>query len=46
MYDSAEERSQAIAYVSSVITVSNIIYPVLGGIVGTLHWRAVFCLYD
>ncbi|MFM7365844.1 MAG: MFS transporter [Cuspidothrix sp.] len=45
MYDSAEERSQAIAYVSSVITVSNIIYPVLGGIVGTLHWRAVFCLY-
>lgn len=45
MYDSTEERSQAIAYVSSVITVSNIIYPVLGGIVGTLHWRAVFCLY-
>ncbi|MFM7406696.1 MAG: MFS transporter [Cuspidothrix sp.] len=45
MYDSAQERSQAIAYVSSVITVSNIIYPVLGGIVGTLHWRAVFCLY-
>jgi predicted MFS family arabinose efflux permease len=45
IYDSAEERSQAIAYVSSVITVSNIIYPVLGGIVGTLHWRAVFCLY-
>ncbi|WP_217359284.1 MFS transporter [Anabaena sp. UHCC 0204] len=45
MYDSSEERSQAIAYVSSVLTVSNIIYPVLAGLVGGFHWRLVFCLY-
>jgi predicted MFS family arabinose efflux permease len=45
MYDSNEERSQAIAYVSSVLTVSNIIYPVIAGLVGGFHWRLVFCLY-
>lgn len=45
MYDSPEERSQAIAYVASVLTVSNIIYPVLAGLVGGFHWRLVFCLY-
>jgi MFS transporter, ACDE family, multidrug resistance protein len=45
MYDSHEERSQAIAYVASVLTVSNIIYPVLGGLVGSVNWRLVFCLY-
>ncbi|MGJ3249444.1 MAG: MFS transporter [Elainellaceae cyanobacterium] len=40
-----EARVQAIAYVASALTLANIIYPLLGGWVGSIHWRLVFSLY-
>lgn len=45
IYPSESDRSQAIAYVATVLTLANIVYPVLAGIVGSWHWRGVFLLY-
>lgn len=40
-----EARSRAIAYTSSALTLANIVYPLLGGWVGAIHWQWAFCLY-
>lgn len=40
-----EERIRAIAYISSTITLANIVYPLLGGLLGAIHWRLAFGLY-
>ncbi|MBD2103866.1 MFS transporter [Leptolyngbya sp. FACHB-261] len=40
-----EDRSQAIAYVSSTLTLANIVYPLLGGWLGAIHWQWAFYLY-
>ncbi|NES81621.1 MAG: MFS transporter, partial [Moorea sp. SIO2B7] len=40
-----KERSQAIAYVSTALTLGNIIFPVLAGLAGVVHWRLAFSLY-
>lgn len=45
MYPSDEERSQAIAYATSAITFSNILYPILAGWLGSYNWRFAFGLY-
>ena len=44
-YESATARSQAIAYVATVLTLANIVYPILAGFIGSWHWRWVFGLY-
>ncbi|NEO26890.1 MAG: MFS transporter, partial [Kamptonema sp. SIO4C4] len=44
-YSSGEARTQAIAYVASSLALSNIFYPILGGLVGLIHWRVAFALY-
>lgn len=44
MYEGSA-RSQALAYATSAITITGILFPLLGGIVGTSHWQFVFCLY-
>ncbi|MGK7928221.1 MAG: MFS transporter [Spirulina sp.] len=44
-YQSAEARAQAIAYVSSVLAIANIIYPISSGLLGLLGWRVSFLLY-
>lgn len=40
-----ETRSQVIAYVSSTISLSNIVYPLTAGLLGLIHWRWAFALY-
>ncbi len=45
MYQSEEARAQAIAYVASALTLANIVYPVLAGLIGGWHWRWAFGLY-
>lgn len=42
---SGEKRTQAIAYVASALTLANIIYPLLGGWLGSIHWRLAFAAY-
>lgn len=44
-YDSDAARTQAITYVAVVLTLANILYPVLAGVIGSWHWRWVFSLY-
>jgi len=40
-----EARSQALGYATSTLTITGILFPLLGGAVGTSHWRFAFCLY-
>ncbi len=44
-YETESARSQAIAYVATVLTLANIVYPILAGLIGSWHWRWVFALY-
>lgn len=41
----ADERSQVLAYISSTISLASIIYPLLGGWVGSFNWQWAFYLY-
>ncbi|MBF2000384.1 MAG: MFS transporter [Synechococcales cyanobacterium M58_A2018_015] len=45
LYRQEEERSQAIALASSTISLANIAYPLLAGLVGATNWRWAFYLY-
>jgi len=40
-----ETRAQVIAYATAVLTVAGIIFPLLGGGLGSIHWRYAFALY-
>lgn len=40
-----EARIQAIAYVASTLTLANIVYPLMGGWIGSIHWKLPFGLY-
>lgn len=44
MYE-AQQRTQAIAYVSGTMTLANIVYPFLAGGIGDIHWQLAFGLY-
>lgn len=44
MYE-GEERSQALGYATSTLTLTGIAFPLLGGWVGSIHWQFAFCLY-
>jgi len=44
LYDQ-ETRAQAIAYATAALTVTGIIFPLLGGSVASIHWRYAFALY-
>ncbi len=44
MYD-GEERQTAIGYATATLTITGMIYPLLGGIVGSDHWQFAFYLY-
>lgn len=44
MYE-GEARSQAIAYASSTLTITGMIFPLLGGWVGSIQWQFAFYLY-
>lgn len=44
-YRSESSRAQAIAAVATVLTLANIGYPLIAGLVGIWHWRCVFALY-
>ncbi len=44
MYE-GEARSQAIGYATSMLTITGIAFPLLGGWVGAEDWRWAFCLY-
>lgn len=39
------ERSQAIGYATSTLTITGILFPLLGGAVGAFHWEFAFYLY-
>lgn len=45
MYQQAADRSHAIALASSAISLSNIVFPLLAGILGADHWQIAFYLY-
>ena len=45
LYDQ-ERRAQIIAYATAALTIAGIIFPLLGGTVGSLHWRYAFALYS
>lgn len=40
-----QQRSQALGYATSTLAVTGIIFPLLGGLVGEIHWQFAFCLY-
>ncbi|MFM2432303.1 MAG: hypothetical protein RLZZ511_3517 [Cyanobacteriota bacterium] len=40
-----EARTQVIGYVSTALTLGNVLYPLLGAVVGGWNWRWVFGLY-
>ncbi|MFP4134128.1 MAG: MFS transporter [Halothece sp.] len=44
LYDQ-QQRTQIIAYATATLTVTGIIFPLLGGTVGSIHWRYAFGLY-
>lgn len=44
LYDQ-QQRTQIIAYATATLTVTGIIFPLLGGAVGSIHWRYAFGLY-
>ena len=44
LYD-REKRAEVIAYATAVLTVGGIIFPLLGGGVGSIHWRYAFGIY-
>lgn len=44
MYE-GNERSQALGYATSTLTITGIVYPVLGGLVGANNWQEAFYLY-
>lgn len=44
MYE-GKARSQALGYATSTLTITGIIFPLLGGWVGATHWQFVFYLY-
>lgn len=44
MYE-GEARSRALGYATSVLSISGIAYPLLGGLVGAIHWHYAFYLY-
>jgi MFS transporter, ACDE family, multidrug resistance protein len=45
IYQQEEERSQAIALASSTISLANIAYPLMAGILGADKWQSAFYLY-
>lgn len=45
MYE-GQRRSQALAYATSTLTIAGILFPLLGGWLGTIHWRLTFGLYS
>lgn len=44
MYE-GQARSQALGYATSTLTITGIIFPLLGGWVGATHWQFAFYLY-
>ena len=44
LYDQ-ETRAEVIAYATAVLTITGIIFPLLGGGVGSIHWRYAFGIY-
>ncbi|KAF3887660.1 MULTISPECIES: MFS transporter [Nostocales] len=44
MYE-GESRSRVMGYATSALATASIIFPLLGGWVGSVHWRFAFCLY-
>ncbi len=40
-----EARSKAIAYAASILTITGIVFPLLGGWVGSFNWQFAFYLY-
>lgn len=44
LYEGAE-RSQALGYATSTLTVAGIAFPLLGGLLGSLGWQYAFYLY-
>lgn len=44
LYD-GEARTRALGITTATLTITGIIYPVLGGVVGNTHWRYAFYLY-
>jgi MFS transporter, ACDE family, multidrug resistance protein len=44
MYD-GEARQTAIGYATATLTITGMIYPLLGGIIGSNHWQYAFYLY-
>lgn len=44
MYE-GEQRSRILGYATSVMSLSAIFFPLIGGLVGRVHWQYVFYLY-
>jgi len=44
MYE-GQERAQALGYAASILTITGILFPLLGGWVGATHWQFAFYLY-
>jgi len=40
-----EKRSQALGYTASTLTIAGIVFPLLAGWVGAIHWQLAFCVY-
>jgi len=45
MYN-GQQRSQALAYATTALTIAGILFPLLGGWLGNINWRFTFGLYS
>lgn len=44
MYE-GQARSQALGYATGTLTLAGIVFPILGGLIGKIHWQYTFYLY-
>ncbi|MEM9922250.1 MAG: MFS transporter [Cyanobacteria bacterium P01_D01_bin.50] len=44
MYD-GEKRTRVLGYTTSALAIASIIFPIIGGLIGSINWRFTFCMY-
>ena len=44
MYE-GEKRTRILGYTTSALAIASIIFPIIGGLIGSINWRFTFCMY-
>ncbi len=45
MYE-GEKRTRVLGYTTSALAIASIIFPIIGGLLGSKNWRFTFCMYS